>query len=179
VSSGGGGTGYGINQNVGLVITRSDGINPIISAVATVTADGTGAITNSSAFNITENGLGYGDDTTTTVISSQVAQFNVIVGEGDAAGKIIDIIVSRQGIGYAEGELTLTITDSDSDNTPTVAAVAKVTVPSTGIIDVGSIGSDNIINQGAGYTADVTAAFSVSVNPGYAATFDVTLNTYI
>ena len=178
VSSGGGGTGYGINQNVGLVITRSDGINPIISAVATVTADGTGAITNSSAFNITENGLGYGDDTTTTVISSQVAQFNVIVGEGDAAGKIIDIIVSRQGIGYAEGELTLTITDSDSDNTPTVAAVAKVTVPSTGIIDVGSIGSDNIINQGAGYTADVTAAFSVSVNPGSAATFDVTFNTY-
>ena len=175
----GGGTGYTAGQNVGLVITREDGISPIIYAVATVTADETGAITNSSVV-IEEKGLGYSGNI--TVKSSQDAEFSVTVGAAgtEDEGKITEISVTKQGIGYAEGELTLTITDSDSDNTPTVAAVAKVTVPSTGIIDVGSsndVGSNITINSaGEGYTADVTAALAPGVNPGSAATFAVTLN---
>jgi hypothetical protein len=160
---------YKEGQTISLVITPPNGITPIITASVTITVP-VGGINNTTPVSITEGGVGYGGDTTATVISSQAAQFNVIVGEGDAAGKIIDIIVSQQGVGYADGELNLTITDSD--NTPTITAQAKVNVPETGIIDVGSIGSDNIINQGAGYTPNVSA--TLFATPGTPLEFIVT-----
>jgi predicted GNAT superfamily acetyltransferase len=156
------GTGYGSNQVVGLVITVSDGINPIISAVATVTANDVGEITSSSTVNITKNGLGYYGDITVT--SSQNAEFLVILGEG---GIITSIDVTRQGVGYAPGELSLTFGGTGA------GAAATLDVPDSGIIDIGS--NITITGQGANYVEGQTTA-TLGVNPGNAATFDVTLN---